>query len=75
MRVTTKGQVTIPQDVRRKLGIQPGTEVRFRVKGGVAVLEKVPNQSRGREIVERMRGRGTVAITTDEIMKLTRGED
>ncbi|MBW1753262.1 MAG: AbrB/MazE/SpoVT family DNA-binding domain-containing protein [Deltaproteobacteria bacterium] len=29
MRVTTKGQVTIPQHIREKLGITPATEVDF----------------------------------------------
>ena len=45
MRVTEKGQVTIPQPVRRKLGIVPGTEVRFDLRDGDAVLRVVePDQ-------------------------------
>jgi AbrB family looped-hinge helix DNA binding protein len=75
MRVTSKGQVTIPQEVRQKLGIQPGTEVRFRVRGDVAVLEKVPGRGRGQAIVEHLTGRGDVKMTTDEIMALMRGGD
>ena len=73
MRITTKGQVTIPLDVRERLGFLPHTDVRFRVEGHVAVLEKVPGtESRGRELVRRMRGAGTVRMTTDEILALTR---
>lgn len=75
MRVTTKGQVTIPQHVRTRLGIRPGSEVRFTLKGDVAVMEKVAAKDRGRAIVEHMRGRATTGMTTDEIMRLTRGED
>lgn len=36
-----KGQVTIPVAIRRKLGIEPGTPVRFVERDGMVVLEKV----------------------------------
>lgn len=73
MRVTTKGQVTIPLAVREQLNIQPGTEVDFVVDGNTVKL--VParrGQARGRRIVDRLRGRARVRMTTDEIMALTR---
>ena len=75
MRITSKGQVTIPQEVREKLGLLPDTEVEFRVEGNVAYIRKAdaPPQ-RGRRLLERMRGRATVRMSTDEIMALTRGE-
>lgn len=74
MRITTKGQVTIPIEVRERLGLLPETEVRFRVRGKVAILEKVTGRTRrGTEVIERLRGRGTVKMTTDEILALTRG--
>ena len=41
MRVTEKGQVTIPQPIRRWLGISPGTEVRFDIRDGEAVLRVI----------------------------------
>jgi len=76
MRVTTKGQVTIPVEVRERLGIRPGTEVNFEVEGNTARMIPVRKVSnRGRKIVELMRGKGTVNMTTDEIMVLTRGEE
>jgi AbrB family looped-hinge helix DNA binding protein len=75
MKVTTKGQVTIPQRIREKLNIRPGNEVEFRIEGKAVKLVPVRrNQRRGRRIVEHMRGRGTVKMTTEEIMALTRGE-
>jgi len=76
MKVTTKGQVTIPMEVREKLNIQPGAEVDFVIEGDVVKIVPVRGaNSRGRRIVERMLGKGSVQMTTDEIMALTRGEE
>ena len=75
MRITSKGQVTIPRDVREKLGLQPHTEVEFVVEGNTAYVRKVQGpQQRGRRLVERMRGRASVKMSTEEIMALTRGD-
>jgi len=75
MRITSKGQVTIPQAVRQKLGLLPDTEVEFRVDGNVAILSKAEGAlRRGRRLVDVMRGRATVKMSTDEIMAMTRGE-
>lgn len=76
MRITTKGQVTIPREVREKMGLLPHSEVEFVVEGNVVMIRKVEGkESRGRKIVERMRGRATVRMSTDEIMALTRGDE
>jgi AbrB family looped-hinge helix DNA binding protein len=73
MKITTKGQVTIPVDIRERLGLLPDTEVQFRVRGNVAILEKTNGPTRrGTDVVERLRGRGSVKMTTDEILALTR---
>lgn len=75
MKVTTKGQVTIPLDIREKLNIRPGSEVEFEVQGNVIRIIAVKSErSGGRHIVDRLRGRASVKMTTDEIMALTRGE-
>lgn len=75
MRVTEKGQVTIPIGIRQRLGIGAETEVEFDVVGDeIRVRKVVGGQRRGRELVERLRGRGTVRMSTEEIMALTRGE-
>jgi antitoxin PrlF len=75
MKVTTKGQVTIPLGLRRKTGIAPGSEVEFFEERGRLYIEKVEGTGRGDGLVARMRGRGTVTMSTDEILALTRGED
>ena len=75
MRITSKGQVTIPRDIREKLGLLPHTEVEFVVEGNVAYVRRVEGASRrGRRLVESLRGRATVKMSTDEIMALTRGD-
>jgi antitoxin PrlF len=73
MKITSKGQVTIPQEIREKVGLLPGSEVEFKVEGNTVRLMPVEQGSRGRRIVEHLRGRATVKMSTDEIMALTRG--
>ncbi len=76
MRITSKGQVTIPMGIREELGLLPNTEVAFEIDRGAVRITKVAAPrtiDRGRALIEHMRGRGTRRITTDQIMKLTRG--
>ena len=74
MRITSKGQVTIPLAIREKLGLHPDTEVAFEVSGSAVRIRKVRGgRSRGDRIVSRMRGRATSGMSTDEILALTRG--
>jgi AbrB family looped-hinge helix DNA binding protein len=40
--VTTKGQVTIPADIRQRMGIRPHDRIRFRISGGEVRLSRVP---------------------------------
>lgn len=70
MRVTQKGQVTIPLEVRRALGIHPGSDVEFEVDEQGARMH-VDRDHAAREVA-RMRGAGDVELTTDEILALTR---
>jgi AbrB family looped-hinge helix DNA binding protein len=76
MRITSKGQVTIPIEIREQLGLLPHTEVRFEVEGNaVRLVREVSPGGRGRKLVDRMRGRATSGMSTEEIMALTRGEN
>ena len=75
MRITSKGQVTIPQAIRERAGLLPNTEVEFELDGRTVRIVKArttKKPSRGAMLVARLRGRGDVAMTTDEIMALTR---
>lgn len=76
MKITSKGQVTVPQDVREKTGILPHTEVKWVVQGKRAYLEKVKgSHSRGERLIKALRNsKARRDMTTDEIMALTRGE-
>jgi len=75
MKITTKGQVTIPQEIREKFGFLPHTEVEFIVEDDeVRLVKKKTTNSFGKKVVNHLRGRGTVEMSTDEIMSLTRGD-
>lgn len=74
MKITSKGQVTIPIYLREKLGFLPNTKVSFRVEGDALIIEKTETRTPGGALIERMRGRGTVKLTTDQILAQTRGE-
>ncbi len=75
MRITSKGQVTIPAEIRARFGLLPETEVEFRVEGNAVRLVKGQprkGRSRGESIVTRLRGTADVQMSTDEILALTR---
>ncbi len=71
MRVTTKGQVTIPRKVREVLGIMPETEIEFvEEKGRFYIVKASEVKPTGK--FRKLRGIATTQLSTDEIMSLTR---
>jgi AbrB family looped-hinge helix DNA binding protein len=76
MQVTSKGQVTIPQETRNRLGLLPHTKVEFELAGDHARIRKAGSEqgTRGRLAVEALRGTSDVRMSTDEIMALTRSQ-
>jgi AbrB family looped-hinge helix DNA binding protein len=79
MRITTKGQVTIPQEIREELGLLPNTEVTFEIVDGEARLRKARREggklSRGDGVIGHIRSvRPSNKLTTDAIMALMRGK-
>jgi AbrB family looped-hinge helix DNA binding protein len=80
MRITSKGQVTIPAAIREKAGLWTGTGVDFQLEDDGQTVhifraKALKGETRGQEIVRRLRGSATGGMSTDEIMALTRGED
>jgi AbrB family looped-hinge helix DNA binding protein len=76
MRITSKGQVTIPIEIRERVGLLPHTEVRFEVDGdSVRILrDTAVVHARGERLLQRMRGRATSGMSTEQIMTLTRSD-
>jgi AbrB family looped-hinge helix DNA binding protein len=74
MQVTSKGQVTIPQEIRNRLGLLPHTQVAFELAGDHARIRKAGEGARGRLALDALRSTADVRMNTDEIMALTRGE-
>ena len=79
MQITSKGQVTIPQDIRNRLGLLPHTRVEFELAGDHARIRKARRQpadgtTRGGLAVELLRESADARMSTDQILALTRGE-
>lgn len=74
MRITSKGQVTIPQEIREALGLLPHTEVEFAVERGQAVLRPASGRaSRGARITEHLKSHGTrMRMSSRELLSLLR---
>jgi AbrB family looped-hinge helix DNA binding protein len=77
MQITSKGQVTIPLEIRIRLGLLPHTNVEFELAEDHARIRKArrpPGESlRGRLALEALRGTADTRMSTDEILALTRG--
>ena len=71
MRITTKGQVTIPRKIRESLGITPNTEIDFIEEDGKVYIVKT-DTPKPTQKVKKLRGIATAKLSTDEIMQLTR---
>ncbi|MBY5650771.1 AbrB/MazE/SpoVT family DNA-binding domain-containing protein [Rhizobium leguminosarum] len=81
MRVTSKGQVTIPHDLRELVGIEANSEVIFSIEGGKLVLSpkngKQEIEDRGRldrfiQTIRRLEGTGDQEIDAEDLMSMTR---
>ena len=72
MRITEKGQVTIPRDIREFLGVVPKSEVEFKQDHGKVYIVKANQPTRSENKFKKLRGVATAKMSTDEIMALTR---
>lgn len=70
--VTSKGQITIPRDVRRALGLRPGDRLAFRLRDdGTATLEAETVDIRKLKGVVKPRGRGVTPERMAEAVRET----
>ena len=73
MHVTTKGQITIPQNIRETFGFLPHSNVIFKIENDRVYLEKAKDSHpRGKSLIRQMRGKGNIRMSTNEILALTR---
>lgn len=76
MNITSKGQVTIPQRIRNRFGLKPGTAVEFVAEGNRVIIQR---RKKGKSTVDAWLAEAAGFLrtdkTTDELMQLTRGED
>ena len=79
MQITSKGQVTIPQNVRNQLGLLPHTEVEFGLAGDHARIRKLDREggqgARGNRVLEALRSTADSRMSTDEMLALTRNQN
>ena len=77
MKLTRKGQVTIPLNIRERLGLLPWTEVEFDIVGdSVRIRKAATADQRGRRVIEAMRRapKPRRGMSTDQLMAFTRAE-
>ena len=81
MRVTSKGQVTIPRDLRETFGIQANSEVVFGIEGGKITISRKDDErrladrdrlDRFLEALDRLEGTGDQTMNADDVMAMTR---
>ena len=80
MRVTSKGQVTIPKEIRHRHGIRAGSEVEFVEQGKDVVVRRqdseapAPGKDAFAAHIDRVTGIVDIGMSTDDFMRLMRGE-
>ncbi len=75
MKLNSKGQVTIPADLRHRHGFTEGDDVDVVEDGStLRIVHRTAGETRGERLVNRIRGRATTGLSTDELMDLLRGQ-
>lgn len=75
VRVTSKGQITIPEALRHEYGLLPNTEVDWvKAADGPKLIKRPASQSRGQRIVAALKAnRPKLKMSAAQFMQLTRG--
>ena len=74
MKISPNGQITIPPDLQKQLGLLPGTEIQLEVIGDALQIRKPRTPCRGKQLIAAIRGKATSRLTTNDIMQVTRGD-
>jgi AbrB family looped-hinge helix DNA binding protein len=76
VKLTIKGQVTIPKRLRKRYGLNPHEEVIIEeAPGGVLIRPAGPTRTeKVRKAVAQLRGIANAGLTTDQILQKTRGD-
>lgn len=75
MKLNSKGQVTIPAELRHRHGLSEGDEVDVvEENGSLRIVYRASGKTRGERVVSKLQGRATTKLSTDELMDLLRGE-
>ena len=72
-KVTSKGQVTIPKEIREKLGVHPGEDVGFEERDNLLVISKVVTKSPFDKWVGRLKH--LKGQRSDDLLREARGHD
>ncbi len=68
--ISSKGQVTVPVEIREKLGLSPGTVVEFKLSNGAALLRKGSSRLHP---VDQVYGKLKLRRPVDELLDEMRG--
>ena len=75
MKITSKGQVTIPQEIREKHGLLPNTEVDFVVeRGRVFLRRKKGGMTEADRLMEHLRNAPKMRMSSKELLAILRDE-
>ena len=75
MRMTSKGQVTIPLELRERYGLGTGAEVDVIATEDGALVRPAVRRRRGLDVVAHLRDRADAGLDADDVLRLTRGDE
>ncbi len=68
-KVTTRGQVSIPAEIRKRFNIEPESNVEWIVQGNVIKVVPLP-----KDPIAAFRGRGAGTFSTERLLRERRSE-
>jgi AbrB family looped-hinge helix DNA binding protein len=75
MRMTSKGQVTIPLELRERYGLGAGVDVDVVATEDGALVRPAAARSRGLELVAQLRDRADGGLDAESVLRLTRSDE